>query len=550
MPLAANETFDHCQKEFYRAWFRYHPEVAVSAGVEAYAELLRTYNDDDIGALISLNQKMHSAMDEIVADELDPDRYIDYCLMKSAVSVELHDLQELDWRYRNPLAYVPVHAIYQLLIHPVQNVQKAVKHRLQAIPEYLRGARTLLALMPEHVVPVWLRSAVEQCETGAAFIRDLDRHPLIAAQFSNPARLQPLIDEASHALVEFAQFLQRDISRKSAGDFAVGEARFNRLLLEKHFLDVNAEMLLEFGESLFDETDAELRTLAESMQAGVDMNDLLAQIRAQHPPPEKLLDTYRQRMREARKWLQAHDMVTPGANESLHVQDTPEFLRSLIPFAAYEPPVPTDKNRHGLYYVTTPNDPALLVEHNLFSIDLASVHQAYPGHHLQFIIANSHHAENMTRQVHASASLYEGWALYCEHLMQEQGFLDTPEHRFIMLRNRLWQALRVIIDVSIHTRRMSLTDASSLMVTRLGFDRQQADAEIAWYSASPTVPLCYAAGYALIRAVREHQQQQPGFELRVFHDALLGQGSIALPLVIKRVFGEEAWNHAREKVFS
>ena len=550
MPAAANEAFDHCQQEFYRAWFRYHPEVAVSAGVEAYAELLRTYNDDDIGALISLNQKMHSALDEIVADELDPDRYIDYCVIKSAVSVELHDLQELDWRYRNPLAYVPVHAIYQLMIHPVHDVQKAVKHRLQAIPEYLRGARTLLALMPERVVSVWLRSAIEQCENGAAFIRDLGRHPLITGQFSNPARLQPLIDEASHALVEFAQFLQRDITRQAAGNFAVGEERFNRLLRENHFLDVDAEKMLAFGERLFDETEAELKAQAESMQPGVDMDDLLVQIGGQHPAPENLLDTYRQRMREARKWLQAHDMVTLGVNESLHVQDTPKFLRALIPFAAYEPPVPTDKNRHGLYYVTTPNDPALLVEHNLFSIDLNSVHQAYPGHHLQFIIANSNHADNMTRQVHASASLYEGWALYCEHLMQEQGFLDTPEHRFIMLRDRLWRALRVIIDVSIHTRGMSLADASSLMVTRLGFDRQQADAELAWYSAAPTVPLCYAAGYALIRAVREHQQQQPGFDLRAFHDALLGQGSIALPLVIKRAFGEDSWNHAREKVFS
>lgn len=550
MPVSANETFDDCQQAFYQAWFRFHPEVAVSAGIETYAELLRTYNDDDIGALVSLNQKMHSALEEIDADELDPDRYIDYSVMKSAVSVELHDLQELDWRYRNPLAYVPVHAIYQLLIHPVHDVQKAVKHRLQAIPEYLRGARTQLALMPERVVPVWLQSAVDQCKTGAAFIRDLGRHPLLAGQFTNPARLQPLFDDASHALEEFAQFLQRDIAHKAAGDFAVGAERYNRLLRENHFLDIDAENLLAFGERLYAETEAELKAQAESMQTGISKNDLLAQVSAQHPGPEKLLDAYRQRMRDTRKWLQAHDIVTLGVNESLHVQDTPEFLRALIPFAAYEPPVATDKEQHGLYYVTTPNDATLLAEHNLFSIDLTSVHEAFPGHHLQFVVANSHHADNMTRQVHVSASLYEGWALYCEHLMQEQGFLDKPEHRFMMLRDRLWRALRVIIDVSIHTRGMSLDDASNLMVTRLGFERQQADAELAWYSAAPTVPSCYATGYALIRAVREHQQQQQGFELKAFHDALLGQGSIALPLVIKRAFGEEAWNYAREKVFA
>jgi uncharacterized protein (DUF885 family) len=119
-----------------------------------------------------------------------------------------------------------------------------------------------------------------------------------------------------------------------------------------------------------------------------------------------------------------------------------------------------------------------------------------------------------------------------------------------MLRDRLWRALRVIIDVRIHTRELGAADAAKLMVEKLGFDQQQADAELAWYSAAPTVPLCYATGYELIKAVREHQQQKPGFELKSFHDALLEQGSIALPLVIRRAFGEDAWNHARAKVFS
>ena len=550
MSDTVNNAFDKLQQEYYQAWFRFHPEEAASVGLEAYAGLLKTYNEDDIGALISLDQKMHSALDEIDAEALDQDRYIDYQLMKSAVSVELHDLQELDWRYRNPLAYVPVGAVYQLLIHPVPDVQKAIKHRLEAIPGYLRGARTLLSLMPDRVVAVWLQSAVQQCEVGADFIRNLGRHPLISEKFTNPARLQPLFDDASHALDEFAHFLQQDIAPQAAGDFAVGRDRFNRLLHENHFLDVEADTVLAFGEKLFAETEAELKAQAESMQAGADTSTLLQQIKQQHPRPEQLLDSYRKRMREASKWLHKHDLVTIPDTESLHIQDTPEFLRPLIPFAAYEPPMPVDKKQRGLYYVTTSEDEALLAEHNLYSIDLTSVHESYPGHHLQFVTANLHHAENMTRSVHASASLYEGWALYCEDLMEEQGFLNRKEHRFIMLRDRLWRALRVIIDVKIHAHGMSLDEASRLMVAKLGFEQQQADSELAWYSTAPTVPLCYATGYELIKAVREYQQQQDDFELKSFHDALLKQGSIALPLVIRRAFGADAWHYARSKVFS
>ena len=549
MAGSANSTFDALREEYYRAWFRFHPEEAAAMGVEACAGLLRAYDDDDIGALISLNQKMYSALDEIEDGALDEDRYIDYRLMKSAVCVELHDLQELDWRYRNPLAYVPVNAVYQLLIHPVPAVQKAIKHRLQAIPEYLRGARALLASTPERVVPVWLRYAVEQCETGARFVRDLGGNWLLGGMFSNPARLQPLLDDASHALEEFARFLQRDVLPAAAGDFALGEQRFNRVLAEAHFLEVDAGQVLAFGERLLAATENELRRLADSIQKGADPGTLLIQLKQRHPQPQALLDTYRRRMRAACEWLHQHDLVTLPDKESLHIQDTPGFLQPLIPFAAYQPPMPVDEKQQGLYYVTVSDDKACLAEHNLYSIDLTSVHESYPGHHLQFVTANRKHAGNMTRLVHASASLYEGWALYCEDLMEERGFLDKDEHRFMMLRDRLWRALRVIIDVSIHTRGMSIDEAAELMIEKLGFDRQQAEAELAWYTTVPTVPLCYATGYALIKAVREHQQQEAGFELKAFHDALLEQGSIALPLVIRRAFGEDAWSYARARVF-
>jgi uncharacterized protein (DUF885 family) len=547
---SANSCFDDLLREFYHAWFRFHPEAAVTVGQSSFAGLLRPYDDDDIGALTSLLQKMHSALDELDQDELDAARYTDYLLLKSALSVECHDLQELDWRYRDPLAYVPVHAVYQLLIHPLAEVQQAIIQRLQAIPSYLRGARSLLSLMPEKIVPVWLQSAVEQCQIGSGFIRNLSRHPLLSGKIPNTGRLQPLLDDAANAMDEFRHFLQADVGHRAAGDFAVGNNRFERLLQEKHFLDVDAEAVLAFGQKLFETTESELKQQAASMQSDADLQTVLIQVKRRHPVPEQLLDTYRKRMRAAHKWLRTHDLVSLPEKECLHIQETPAFMRSLIPFVAYEPPLPIDATQRGLYYITPADDEALLAEHNHYSIDLTSVHESYPGHHLQFVTANTHHAGNLTRSLYASASLYEGWALYCEDLMQEQGFLDQAEHRLIMLRDRLWRALRVIIDVKIHTQGLSIGDAAKLLVDKLGFDQQQADSELAWYTTAPTAPLCYATGYALIKAVREYQQQQPGFELKSFHDALLGQGSIALPLVIKDAFGKDAWRYARAKVFS
>ncbi len=246
--------------------------------------------------------------------------------------------------------------------------------------------------------------------------------------------------------------------------------------------------------------------------------------------------------------------MTVPEKQSLKVQQTPGFLRNVIPFAAYAPPMPQDKEQFGLYYVTTVEDEALLAEHNQFRIDITSAHEAFPGHHLQFVIANQNNNNNVTRILHASASMYEGWALYCEQLAFEQGLYNKNEHKFILLRDRLWRALRIIIDVKIHTGKFSFDDAVKLLVEKLGFDTSQAQAEITWYSNSATTPLCYAIGREIILKTREiiinqHTGSSDKEKLKSFHDKLLSQGSIALPLIIQSVFGESVWQAVHDEIF-
>jgi uncharacterized protein (DUF885 family) len=246
--------------------------------------------------------------------------------------------------------------------------------------------------------------------------------------------------------------------------------------------------------------------------------------------------------------------VTVPEKQSLKVLQTPVFMRELIPFAAYEPPMPHDEEQRGLYYVTTVEDESLLAEHNHFSIDLTSVHEAFPGHHLQFVIANKSQKCNVTRLLHASASMYEGWALYCEQLVFEQGLYDKKEHQFIMLRDRLWRALRVIIDVKLHTGQISFDDAVNLLVDKLGFDSLQAKLEINWYSNAATTPLCYAIGREIILKTRDKVlgdiDTVDKAELKDFHDRLLSQGSIALPLIIRDAFGEQVWQSVHDEIFT
>jgi uncharacterized protein (DUF885 family) len=124
--------------------------------------------------------------------------------------------------------------------------------------------------------------------------------------------------------------------------------------------------------------------------------------------------------------------------------------------------------------------------------------------------------------------------------MQEEGFLKTREHHFVMLKDRLWRALRIIIDVKTQTGKMSYDEAADLMVRELHFPRAQAQADLNWYSQSPAVPMGYALGWSIINRLRTNEKERLGtaFDLRAFHDKLLSAGSISLPLIEKRHFSE------------
>jgi uncharacterized protein (DUF885 family) len=535
--------------DYYRAWFRYHPEAAVEVGAPGYAGLLTPYGDDERGALVHLNDALLVALEELDGGAPGPDQSLDLDLVRNAARLENKRLIELEARQTDPGRPLPVNAIYQLLVRTVEDFPAALAARLQAVPAHLEGARDWLRPRAHRVPPLWLESAVLGARHGAEFVRELPDHPKVrAAALSG---LEALTQAAVRALGEYADFLEREIAVAARGEFACGRDYFEELLARHHYLDVGSAELRAFGERLFERTAAELRAVCRELAGDEDAQTLARRLRADHPAAAELLGAYREAMQAAHAFLARHDLVALPEPAALEVVETPLFLRHQIPFAAYHEPEPADPRQQGYYYVTPPQDEAELGEHDRIGLRHTCVHEAWPGHHLQFVTANLHPvARSLPRLLNPSATLYEGWALYCEQLMQEQGFLDRPQSRFILLKDRLWRALRIVLDVDLHTGGLAIADAAERMVRALGFPRSQALAELRWYSQSPTVPMGYATGWALIGALRERlRASEPGFTLRKFHDRLLSQGSIALALAIRRAFGEPAWRAARETVF-
>ncbi|MGH7926928.1 MAG: DUF885 domain-containing protein, partial [Candidatus Binatia bacterium] len=463
----------------------------------------------------------------------------DYALLEGKLTIQDHEHAREDYRLKWPDTYSPIDAIYILTVRQTNDFSGNLLSRLRRTPALIQQGMANLSRKEANPPKLWTEMAIDGAKGSLSFLDNLPNQAKVQAEIKDPGALQNAIARAQSAMNDFAAYLESDLLPRSRGVYAVGAEHYNLLLDKKHFLHHNERSLLMLGEALFDQTKKELSDLARELAPGKEIEKVARRIQEQHPSIAEVLAAYQKAMESARDFVRDKKLVSFPPKEELHVVHTPEFRRHEIPFAAYLSPSPKDPNQVGYYYVTPVTDDELLREHNWVGLENTSVHESYPGHHLQFSLANSlPAASTLPRLMNESSVFYEGWALYCEQLMQEQGFLKTKEHRFVMLKDRLWRALRIMIDVKTQTGQMTYDEAADLMVRELHFPRAQACGDLNWYSQSPAVPMGYALGWSIINRLREQEQKRLGgnFNVREFHDKLLSAGSISLPLVERRHF--------------
>jgi len=526
---------------YFQKYFELHPTDAIYYGVDGYDHRLNDYSDQSHQAEKDFIDASLRELHGISPADLNPDEAIDYALLEGKLTIQNYERKKEDYRLIQPDTYSPIEAIYILTVRATSDLTANLLSRLNLTPALIQQGIANLGRKTANPPKLWTANAIEGAKGGIAFLDSLNEHPKVQSEVKDTAALKNAIAQAKTAMRNFADFLETDLLPRSSADYAVGLEHFNLLLKKKHFLDHDAQSLLALGESLFAKTKLELQALADQLAPGKGVEAVARAIQENHPSSGQILTAYDRAMSAARDFVREKRLVTFPVKEELHVVHTPVFRRHEIPFAAYLSPSPKDPDQVGYYYVTPVTSDDLLREHNYTGLENTSVHESYPGHHLQFAIANgTPTASTLPRLMNDSSVFYEGWALYCEQLMQEQGFLKTPEHRFVMLKDRLWRALRIIIDVKTQTGKLSYDEAADIMVRELHFPREQACGDLNWYSQSPSVPMGYALGWSIINRLREQEQKRLGskFNVSEFHDKLLSAGSISLPLVEKRFFSQ------------
>ncbi|HXW96965.1 MAG TPA: DUF885 domain-containing protein [Gemmatimonadales bacterium] len=519
--------------ELYRSYLdlRWHfdPAAATAQGVLGHDDRLADYSADRMREHLAAFKAIAGALEQL--DVEDPQEEIDRTAFLDELRVTIARFERERPHIHDPSFWLGhlYHAFQSLLRRRGDTPSEKARGllgRLKATPAFLKVARETVHEPPR----VFLDTAQALADAGPRLLTDVAR----AARQGDPelsAQVDDVLGEAEAALTRFGLALRSELrAHHDDLSFAIGEDQFNLRLRHEHALQPGAPELYRYGLHLAEEVEAEVAALARQIDPRVPWRTVIERLRAQAPPGPDLVGVFRDSTERARHFLEARSLMTIPEG-TLEVVETPSFLRPLMPFAAYSPPPAFGPARNGTFYVTSPQAAEQNGHYSLHEIAATTVHEAWPGHHLQMLVARL--ATSEVRRVSWTPVTVEGWALYCEELMAEEGFFASIEERLFQRLHLLWRAVRIVLDVGLHTRGMTPDQAVDLLMDRVAMDRGKARAEVSRYCAWPTYQLCYAVGRREFLHLREAWRQAagPGASLRGFHDTALSYGGLPVSLI-------------------
>ncbi len=536
--------FGSLVNSFLKEEYEDSPTLASSLGLTEYDERL----DDTSAAAYERRRVSDLAwlgkFRAVADDGLAPAERIDRDLLVSVLrGRELYQPLEMWKRQPNYYLNPGLNGVFSLFLHrlrPERELADAAVKRLEGVPTNIRDGVANLDL--SRTPRVYAERAIGQAKAAARYAREL-----VPAEVKDASSKQHLTDagaKAAKAFDEFAAYLESNKER-ATGDWAIGEELYSALLREKELLPFGAAELRERGREQHALLSTEANRIATEIDGSGDWAKTCDRLNKIHAPtPDAMRDEYAEWTERARSFLRDTELVTLPPGEKCTVEPSPPFQRPVLAVASYQRPPAFRDTLHGHFFVPYPPDgtPEEEVQKRLegncsAGIPTTAVHEAYPGHHWHLVMAkaNPSHA----RRIFGTAYFSEGWALYAERVMREQGFFIDPKHLLYQYAATIFRAARIVVDTSLHLGEMSFDEAVRFMVEKGNLTEPNARAEVGRYCSWPTQASSYLTGMLEIIDIRTRWLARRGKSdrpaLRAFHDAITTAGMLPTSLAEKAI---------------
>jgi uncharacterized protein (DUF885 family) len=544
-PLSAapptNSKFSNLVDDFVFSTLALSPTNATASGYHVHKgvsldDLLDDFSPAGIATSRSMLQDFAARIEGSDAGSLDKEQQADIDIMRDAIGASRLDLDEIQSYRHNPTVYVELvgnalYTPYVLRYAPVPERFEHIIERLKRVPELVRQAEANLMDSPQ----VWNSVAREENAGNVDLIDgELRKHCPPALRKAYDAAAAP----ALQSLKDLSAWLEGTLSKKTS-DWRLG----------KDLYDKKFRLTLATGktpEQLLAEAEADLvKTREEMVRLAVpkSLADALADVASHHATPATYIESARKTLASATAFVKAKDLMTLSSAGNLQVIETPVFMRGIYGVGGFNGAPPLEPKLGAFYWVTpiSPSWPqaridSKLREYNASGMQHLTVHEAMPGHYVQAEYANAitPRSRRLLRGIFGNGPYVEGWAVYSQQMMAEQGYQsDTPGYRLTLLKQMLRVLANTILDVRLQTQGMTDQEALDLMTQGAFQETEEANAKLQRAKLSSCQLPTYYAGLKGWLQVREDYRAQFGADvpLKRFHEAALRQGAVPLPVL-------------------
>ncbi len=539
-------------------YFPVNPTLATEDGIHRYDEQLEDYSrtgvERQIAALHAYERRFAGVDAAALSERVRGDRDLLLSYIRSA----LLSLQTIRPWQKNPDYYssgitASAFAIMEREFAPPNERLRVLVARERLMPAALRAARENLRDAPE----VFTRIAIEQLPGDVSFFaHDLPRAFAAADDAALNASFRAVNDQVIEALKSYQTWLRRQLLPRSHGDFRLGAGALRAKLSYDEMVDTPLDRLLAIGFTDLRRNQAEFARVARQVEPDKSPRQVLAELAADHPPPDRLLESFGATFDGLIGFIDSHRIVTIPSSVRPILRETPPFMRATT-FASMDTPGPFEPVAQEAYFnVTLPEKSwdrqrtdGFMAQFNYPVISNVAVHEAYPGHYIQFLWM--HGIDDRVRKLIGANSNSEGWAHYCEQMMLDEGYGqpgvgaqdERQAHmmRLGQLQDALLRDARYIVAIKLHAGHMTLEQAVDFFVDEGYQSRQVGEVETKRGTSDPTY-LYYTLGKLQILKLRSDLQAREGgaFRLKDFHDAFLQQGFPPIRIVRRALLQDDS----------
>jgi len=541
-----DDEFEKIAKDYVEGYLASHPEFSTELGDHRYDGVVTDYSPESRSRMLITAKQVLEALKKFDDyKKLTGANQVDVRILRDNIEYDIFRLEELREAEWNPLVYNQslANSLYLLVARDFDSAENRVpnlRDRMEQIPIVIKQAEANL----QHPPRVYTETAIEQIQGAINLVRNgLD--PLLNQAPQMKKDLAPIQEKTAKALEEYKKWLQDDLLKRSYGDFRLGADKFRKKLHFALASDLSMEEIKKRADADLAQTQeaiyqtalplykkyfpkADEKTLGDKKQVTAAVLKKLAE---QHPDDNTIVGYAQKVVAEATEFVKSHNVVAVP-NTPLDVIVMPEFKRGQA-IAYCDSSGPLEKNGKTFFAVApTPKDWAkprkdsFFREYNNFMVRDLTVHEAMPGHYLQLSHSNDFKAPTLVRAIFQSGPFIEGWAVYTEQVMAEQGY-GGPEVKMQQLKMRLRATANSILDQSIHAGNMTEQQAMDLMMKETFQEEGEAVAKWKRARLSSAQLSTYFVGVTEHLDLRAAAQKKLGtnFDLRKYNDQVISYGS-------------------------